>query len=184
MEFDLKPTHLENALVKLIPLQITDFELLYKVASDPLIWEQHPNPDRYKREVFENFYRGAVESNSAFVIYDSKSLQPIGSSRFYDYDEEKSVIAIGYTFLARNYWGSTYNQSIKALMLNYAFQHVDAVIFHIGTDNIRSQKAITKLSAVKCDEIEMSYYGEPSKLNYIYKIMKPEWLSNPLSFEL
>ena len=84
MEFDLKPTHLENALVKLIPLQITDFELLFKVASDPLIWEQHPNPDRYKREVFENFYRGAVESNSAFVIYDAKSLQPIGSSRFYD----------------------------------------------------------------------------------------------------
>ncbi len=59
MKVNLQPT-LENEFVKIQPLQESDFERLYAVACDPLIWEQHPNKDRYKREVFENFFKGAI----------------------------------------------------------------------------------------------------------------------------
>lgn len=166
---------LHNNLVKLEPLKESDFEKLYAVANDPLLWEQHPNKDRYKREVFEVFFRGAMGSKGAYIIYDAQTNAPIGSSRYYDFDKEKDSVTIGYTFFARSHWGSTYNHAAKKLMLDHAFKHVSRVHFHIGAVNIRSQKAISKLGATKIGEIEMEYYGETSKLNFIYEILKQNW---------
>lgn len=161
---------LQNEIVKLIPLKENDFELLYNVAKDPLIWEQHPNKDRWKREVFQNFFEGALQSKGAFLIYDVQTNQLIGSTRFYDYDSIESAVSIGYTFYARSHWGGKFNPAAKRLMIDYAFQFVDKVIFHIGAQNIRSQKSIEKLGAVKIKEEEIAYYGEVPKLNFIYEI--------------
>lgn len=174
MEFDLQP-NLENDFVRLQPLKENDFESLYKIASDPLIWEQHPNKDRYQKEVFEVFFKGAMESNGAFLVFNAKTLQAIGTSRFYELDKEKKSIAIGYTFLARSHWGGTYNKALKSLMIAHSFNFVNHVIFHIGAVNIRSQKAIERLGAKKIGEVEMEYYGETTKLNFIYQIDKENW---------
>ena len=173
--FNLQPS-LENEFVRIQPLKEKDFEKLYAVASDPLIWEQHPNKDRYKREVFEVFFQGAIESKGAFLVFDKQTKKVIGSSRFYELDNEKSSVAIGYTFFAKDRWGSTYNPAVKKLMIEYAFQFVDSVYFHIGALNIRSQKAIERLGAKKISEIEVAYYGEPSKLNFLYEIRKSDWV--------
>ncbi len=174
MNFNLQPT-LENELVRLVPLKLNDFESLYLVASDPLIWEQHPDRLRYKKEVFEKYFEGAIKSGGAFIIFDKKSGETIGSTRYYDYDEVKKSIVIGYTFLARKYWGGIYNRAMKMLMLDYAFSFVETVIFHIGAENIRSQKAIEKLGAMKVGEIEINYPGEDERLNFIYEIKKSMW---------
>lgn len=174
MQFDLQPT-LENKLVKLVPLTEKDFETLYHVASDPLIWEQHPNKNRYERIVFEKFFKNAIESGGAFIVMEKKTDKIIGSSRYYDFDEEKKSIAIGYTFLAKKYWGTTYNRAMKTLMLDHAFNFVETVFFHIGADNIRSQKAIQKLGASKVGEIEINYPGEHERLNFIYEMDKTTW---------
>lgn len=173
-QFNPQPI-LENEFVKIRPLKQSDFEELYTVASDPLIWEQHPNPDRYKRAVFETFFKGAIESGGAFIIFDKQTNEVIGSSRYYDYDEKNKSILIGYTFFARNHWGGKYNSSVKQLMIQHAFQFVDTVIFHIGANNIRSQKAIERIGANKIGELEVEYYGEPSKLNFVYEIKKENW---------
>lgn len=180
MIFDLQPRALKNELVKLIPLKTEDFEILYKVASDPLIWEQHPNKNRYQKDAFEIYFTGAIESGGAFLVFDDKTDELIGSSRFYEYNSANKSAAIGYTFLSRDHWGSTYNTALKSVMLNHAFKFVDTVIFHIGSNNIRSQKAIEKLGAKKIGEIEMEYSGEEQQLNYVYQITKEEWqkLSN------
>lgn len=169
--FHLQPT-LENEFIKIQALKENDFETLYSVASDPLIWEQHPNKDRYKKGVFETFFKGAIESGGAFLVFDKQTGEAIGSSRFYDYNSENKSILIGYTFLARSHWGSRYNPELKKLMIQYALQFVDSIIFHIGANNIRSQKAIEKLGAKKIHELEVEYYGEPSKLNFVYEIRK------------
>jgi RimJ/RimL family protein N-acetyltransferase len=161
---------LENDLVKLIPLHENNFEDLYAVASDPLIWEQHPNKDRWKKEVFENFFKGALESGGAFKIIDKANGKVIGSTRFYKTGIENKELAIGYTFFARKYWGGKYNPAVKRLMMDYAFQFVDHILLHVGAVNIRSQKAIERLGAVKIAEEEIAYYGEASKLNFIYRI--------------
>lgn len=179
MDFTPELPHLENEFVKLVPLKEDDFEKLYKVASDPLIWEQHPNMNRYQREVFRNYFKGALESGGAFLIYDNKTGEAIGSSRLYDHDPAERVIEIGYTFLARDHWGSVYNRAVKKLMLDHAFTFVGSVIFHIGAQNIRSQKAMERLGGIKTGEIEMEYYGEPKRLNFIYCIHKEDWVVLP-----
>jgi len=177
MTFDLQPTHLQNQWMQLVPLQETDFDVLFSVAADPLIWEQHPNTLRYQKTVFQNFFEGAIQSKGAFFIREVTTNEPIGSTRFYDYNEIEKSILIGYTFIGRKFWGKGYNNALKKLMMEYAFQFIDTIYFHIGASNIRSQKAIEKIGAQKIDEIEVEYYGEDSKLNYIYQMKKEgNWL--------
>lgn len=172
--FDLQPT-LQNDIIRIEPLQSSDFERLYAVASDPLIWEQHPSPDRYKREVFETFFKAAIESNGAFLVFDKSDNEVIGSSRYYEYFPEQQSVAIGYTFLCRECWGTTYNRALKTLMLDHAFRFVDNVIFHIGVNNIRSQKAIEKLGAQKMVMQEMRNYGENIIPSLVYRINIEDW---------
>ena len=174
MTFEFQPS-LENESVRIEPIQASDFKRLYEIASDPLIWEQHPNKNRYQRAMFETFFKGALESGGAFLVFDKKSGQLIGSSRFCEYNAEASSVSIGYTFLARDHWGTTYNRALKSLMLDHAFRFVDSVVFHIGALNLRSQKAIERLGAIKTAEAVIEYYGEPGKLNFVYEIRKSDW---------
>ena len=164
---------LENETVLLKPLLQDDFEELYALASDPLVWEQHPNRDRWKREVFQNYFDGAMQSGGAFKVVERSTGKTIGCTRFYDYDEKTKSIFIGYTFFGRDYWGRGFNPETKKLMLDYIFQYVDKVYFHIGAVNRRSQIAIERLGAKKVRELEVAYYGEEEKLNYEYCIGKP-----------
>lgn len=166
---------LENETVLMKPLLQEDFEELYALASDPLVWEQHPNRDRYKRDVFMNYFEGAMQSGGAFKIVDKATGAAIGCTRFYDFDEKQKSIFIGYTFYGRDYWGKGFNPLVKQLMLDYIFQFVDTVYFHIGAGNKRSQIAIERLGAVKVREIEVAYYGEEQKLNFEYSIDKNAW---------
>ena len=174
MTFELQP-RIANTLIRLEPLEADDFDALYAVASDPLIWEQHPNKDRYQRKVFENFFQGALESGGAFCILDNLTGELIGSSRYYDFNEEQRVVAIGYTFIARSAWGRHYNRELKTLMLDHAFRFVDRVVFHVGASNLRSRKAMEKLGGILIGEEAVAYYGEPSRPNVIYHIDKEPW---------
>jgi len=176
MSINLQPV-LENERVVLYPLHAEDFTALYAAAADPEVWAQHPNKDRWKKEVFSTFFEGAIQSGGAFRVVDKVTGKTIGSTRFYDYDAENSAIFIGYTFYATAYWGKGINPDVKALMLNYIFQSVDKVCFHIGSGNIRSQIAIGRLGAVKIDEQEVTYFGEAPKLNFVYEITKTAWQS-------
>src|SRR4029453_5376412 len=171
MSFDLQP-HLKGELIELRPLKRSDRNHLFAVASDSLIWEQHPERDRYKEDVFRVFFKEALESGGAFVIIDRKVQQIIGSTRFYGYDPEKSEIEIGWTFLARKYWGGRYNAEMKRLLLNHAFKFVESVVFFIGEDNVRSQKAIEKVGAVKVGLATRSYGNHPPTPNVKYVIRK------------
>jgi RimJ/RimL family protein N-acetyltransferase len=148
MSFELQPT-LKGELLELRPLRPEDFDDLYGVASDPLIWEQHPANDRYKPEVFKAFFRDALQSGGALLAIDSEDGRVIGSSRFHGYDPEKSEIEIGWTFLAPSHWGGIYNREMKRLMLRHAFRFVENVVFLIGPQNLRSQRAMEKIGGVR-----------------------------------
>ena len=147
MPFDFQPT-LRGALVELRPLRPDDADDLYAVASDPLIWEQHPVP-RNKPDIFRAFFRESLASRGALTVLDRQDGRMIGSSRFHGYDEQASEVEIGWTFLARSHWGGRYNREMKQLMLRHAFQFVKRVVFLIGPKNLRSQKAIEKLGGVR-----------------------------------
>jgi len=164
---------LTGDLIELRPLHQDDFEKLLTAASDPLIWEMHPQPDRYKREVFKKFFNEAIDSKGAMLISERQSSQVIGTSRFYNFSKIDNSIVIGYTFLSRAFWGGQYNYELKKLMINYALGFVKTVYFHVGLNNIRSQKALEKIGAINTgiEEIPVSY--APPKKSYIYKIERP-----------
>jgi RimJ/RimL family protein N-acetyltransferase len=172
LSFDLQP-NLKGELIELRPLTSEDWDDLFSVASDPLIWEQHPESDRYKEDVFKVFFREAMECGGAFVIIDKESQQIIGSTRFHGYAPEQSEIEIGWTFLARKYWGGRYNRELKQLMLAHAFKFVEDVVFYVGENNIRSQKATEKIGAIKDGLVKKVYGNRPPSLNVRYVIKKP-----------
>ncbi|MGO4294876.1 GNAT family N-acetyltransferase [Chitinophaga sp. RAB17] len=171
INFSIQPI-LENDTALMLPLTAADFDALYAVAADEAIWQQHPNKDRWKREVFLTYFDGAILSKGAFKIIDKKSGEIAGSTRFYDYNEQEKSILIGYTFYGTRFWGTGINSIVKKLMLDYIFQYVDKVHFHIGAENIRSQIAIGRLGANKIATENIAYYGEASKLNFVYEIRK------------
>ena len=114
----------EDGLVFRLPLQTehfslelltpSDFDALYAVASDPLLWEKHPEADRWKRSTFQRFFDGGLANDlGCFAIREKRSGRPAGSSRFYGYDEADRCIRIGYTFIARELWGTSANREIK-----------------------------------------------------------------------
>jgi RimJ/RimL family protein N-acetyltransferase len=171
--FNLQP-HLKGELIELRPIAPEDWDHLFAVASDPLIWEQHPESDRYKEEVFKTFFKDALESGGAFVVMDTKNKRIIGSTRFHGYDPEKSEIEIGWTFLAKKYWGGQYNREMKQLMLAHAFQFVEKVVFYVGEKNLRSQKATERIGAVKSGMMQKIYGNRPPSPNVRYVIRKPK----------
>lgn len=171
MPFNLQP-HLKGELVELRPLKSEDWDHLFSVASDPLIWEQHPESDRYKEDVFRIFFKDALESSGAFVVIDAQTREIIGSTRFHGYDPKKSEIEIGWTFLARKYWGGRYNREMKELMLAHAFKFVENVVFFVGENNIRSQRATEKIGAIKSGTAKKIYGNRPASVNIRYVIRK------------
>jgi RimJ/RimL family protein N-acetyltransferase len=160
---------LSGELVRLRPLRSEDWDELYAIASDPLIWEQHPANDRYNEEVFRGFFREALDSGGALVIMDAASGRVIGSSRFHGYDQSKSEVEIGWTFLARSHWGGIYNKELKQLMLEHAFRFVRSIIFLIGPQNLRSQRAVEKIGATRAG----SRVDEHGRENFVFRITAP-----------
>ncbi|MGA2600604.1 MAG: GNAT family N-acetyltransferase [Bryobacteraceae bacterium] len=169
MPFDLQPI-LKGEHLDLRPLRAEDFHDLYAAASDPLIWEQHPARNRYEEEVFKEFFREALESGGALIAIDSKDGGVIGSSRFHGYDEEKSEVEIGWSFLARSHWGGVYNGEMKQLMIRHAFRFVRHVIFVVGPRNLRSQKAVEKVGAVRVG----SRMDADGQSNFVFRLSRKE----------
>ena len=167
MPFELQPI-LKSEILEVRPLQADDFETLYEVASDPLIWEQHPDSDRYKLDVFRKFFDEALQSGGALVVIDRKNDRVIGSSRFHGYDLVRSEIEIGWTFLARSHWGGAHNRELKRLMLAHAFNFIDNVIFFVGANNLRSQRAVEKIGGTRIG----SKLDPNGRESFIYRITR------------
>jgi RimJ/RimL family protein N-acetyltransferase len=169
VDFDLQPT-LKGELIELRPLRPQDFDALFSAANDPKIWEQHPESDRYQRKVFQRFFEGALESKGAFAIIERKSGRIIGSSRYCNLDLTNREAEVGWTFLEREFWGGTYNRELKRLMLEHAFRFVDRVLFVVGEQNFRSQKALAKIGASFLKKVHLPADDGTIKTNVVFVI--------------
>lgn len=168
MPFDYQPT-LKGRLLELRPLRPEDYDALYAVASDPLIWEQHPESTRYTRPVFRKFFDDAIRSGGTLVALDAATQEVIGSSRFFGFDEAAGEVEIGWTFLARKHWGGCYNGEMKDLMMRHAFRFARAVVFLIGPHNMRSRKAVEKIGGVLTGTLHRN-----GRESVVYTIRRPE----------
>jgi N-acetyltransferase len=168
VNFEFQPI-LTGRLLELRPLRSEDFEPLYSVAADPLIWEQHFQRDRFKKEVFHEFFQTAIASGETLIVIRLPGGEVIGSSRFHGYDPARSEIEIGWSFLGRDYWGGAYNHEMKQLMLQHAFQFVGRVVLLVVPENMRSRRAIEKIGGVHVG-FRPDYGGRHSLL---YEITRP-----------
>ena len=168
MPFDGQP-HLTGELVELRPLRASDYETLFAVASDPLIWEQHPAHDRYQPAVFRRFFDDGMASGGALLAMDRTDGRVVGSSRYFGYDAERSEVEIGWTFLARSHWGGRYNGEMKRLMIQHAFRFVDRVVFLVGPTNFRSQRAVERIGAVRAG----SRRDAAGKESLVFEVSRP-----------
>lgn len=175
MTFELQPT-LAGELLVLRPLRLDDWDALYAVAADRLIWEQHPARDRWREEVFTTFFRDALESGGALAAIDRADGRIVGSSRFHGHDPERREIEIGWTFLARSHWGGVYNREMKALMLDHAFRFVDSVVFVVGPANFRSQRAVEKIGGVREGRRRRDDTGLES---LVFRLTASDWEGRP-----
>jgi len=169
--FDLQPT-LKGNLIELRPLMWDDFDKLFAAASDPLIWEQHPENDRYQREVFQKYFDGAMESKGAFAIIERNSGRIIGSSRYCALNPAESEVEIGWTFLERKFWGGSYNRELKSLMLDHGFRFVDRIVFVVGEQNLRSQKALEKIGAKFLRKKDLSTADNAETTHLVFAITR------------
>jgi RimJ/RimL family protein N-acetyltransferase len=147
MSADLQPT-LQGETLTLRPVREEDWDGLFRAASDPKIWEVHPAKDRYTEPVFRAFFADALKCGSALCIVDTARDEIVGSSRYYGFDPASGEVEIGWTFIARPYWGGRANRELKRLMLDHAFTFAETVLFWVGETNVRSRRAMEKIGGV------------------------------------
>jgi N-acetyltransferase len=173
MEPDRQPV-LQGERVTLRPSTAEDWEALYAVARDPLIWEVHPAHDRWQESVFRAYFDAGIASGGALTILDRATGEVIGSSRFDDWKPEMDEIEIGWTYLKRDYWGGSFNREIKRLMLDHIHRFVETATFMVGADNIRSRKAMEKIGGVLRDgPPQLRLMAGEMKPHVIYEIRRP-----------
>lgn len=160
MVLDRQPI-LEGELLSVRPLREEDFDGLWAISSDPLLWEQHPAKERATAAGFQQWFADAMASGGALTVLNRSDGEVIGTSRYDNYDPAASEVEIGWTFIARTLSGTSYNAELKRVMLEHAFGSVDAVVFRVNGGNLRSQRAVEKLGAVRsATEIDERGFGE------------------------
>lgn len=177
---------LEGERFLLRPLTADDWSALYAVASDPAVWEQHPMQDRWRAEVFREFFDDALAKGGALAIIDKDTGNIIGSSRFQalksaeDDEEEQSSVEIGWTFLSPRYWGKGANREVKRLMVGHALENVERVDFRVGEANWRSRIALEKIGALQTRRTELAKHRGKRVLHLVYAITREDFESGPL----
>lgn len=172
---------LEGERLLLRPLGSDDWDALFAVASDPEIWAWHPSHDRWQEPVFRVFFDEAMAGGGAYAIIDKASGAVIGSTRFGEPDPAMpNEIEIGWSFLARSYWGGGYNAEFKRLMLAHALANYDHVIFQVGADNVISRKAMENIGGILTDRMRRYERGGVMVDHVIYAITREGFAAGPL----
>lgn len=174
---------LEGERLLLRPLRPDDWDALYAVASDPLVWELHPANDRWKEEVFRTYFADALDKQGALLVIDKASGAVIGSSRMQAYDPaDGGSVEIGWTMLARSHWGGETNREMKRLMLGHALKFVERVDFRVGENNLRSSRAMEKIGGRLSERdggvVEMA--SGPAR-HVVFEITREAFANGPLA---
>ncbi|UCA60406.1 GNAT family N-acetyltransferase [Chryseobacterium rhizoplanae] len=179
----LHPTILEGTHVELIPLEKEHFEELYAAAADKDLWTLIPTDGSDKAIFYKNYKLALSERDNGnqypFVIRHKETQKLIGSTRFFEIYPSDKKLEIGWTWITKEFWGSSVNLECKLLLLTYCFEVLKANRVQLKTkdDNLRSRKAIEKIGGVfegilRKDKIQND--GTTRNAAY-YSILDDEW---------
>lgn len=172
---------LEGDRLLLRPLRADDWDALFAVAADPLIWDVHPQHDRWQEPVFRAFFAAALDSGGAVAVIDRRTGAVIGSSRWDRFDPAAGgSVEIGWTFLVRSHWGGACNRELKRLMLAHALRFVARARFRVGEDNHRSRRAMEKIGGRLTGESTVEPTASGMVRHVIYEIAREDFAQGPL----
>ena len=178
---DRQPT-LKGPSLLLRPMRADDWSAFAAIASDPVVWELHPQPDRWREPALSAYFAGLIDGKGALAVIDKASGALVGASRYqYGSAADGGTIEIGSTMLARSHWGGETNREMKRLMIAHALQHVATVEFWAWAEDARSRRALEKIGALQVDRIEQVEIGGRIFPHAVYAINAESFAEGPLS---
>ncbi|MEO7120522.1 MAG: GNAT family protein [Ginsengibacter sp.] len=176
---------LEDDIVLLRPLQNEDFENLLPFAlHEPETWQYSlvtaAGEDGLKNYMKIAFAEKEKEKEYPFIVYDKRTNEYAGSTRFYDINITFKTVQLGYTWYGKKFRGTGLNKHCKFLLLSFAFETMglERVEFRADNDNARSIAAMKSLGC-KVDGILRRNMptrdGDIRRDSIVLSILKDEW---------
>ncbi len=151
----VQPVTLDGRFVRLEPLSLQHAEGLAEVGLDTEVWRWMPAPVTTPAEMRAFVEQALVEVESghqiAFVQVDRASGRPVGSTRYLSIEPSHRRLEIGYTWVASGWQRTAINTEAKLLLLNHAFEALDAMRVEFKTDarNEQSRRALRGIGATE-----------------------------------
>lgn len=174
---------LENDAVRLNPLHHSDIDrLLHFSEQQPELWRyslQPANSPENLKVYVEMALQGRKDETAyPFIVFDKRTQQIAGSTRFYDFQKNHNTVQLGYTWYGKEFQGTGLNKQCKMLMLEFAFEKlgIDRVEFRADANNERS---IAAMKSIGCtvEGILRSNCAAPEgrRDSIVLSILKDEW---------
>ncbi len=174
---------LENSRVKLIPFDNFRNQELKEIIFDDEIWKFMGMFIRTESD-FENYLTSTLNAKKngicyPFLIIDKSTGRIAGSSRYGYLNTSSEKCEIGWTWYGKDFQGTGLNSACKYELLKFGFESIGfrRIQFSADQENIRSQKAIEKLGAIKEGLFRNNYIDSEgkSKNDVYYSIIKEDW---------
>jgi RimJ/RimL family protein N-acetyltransferase len=175
---------LENARVRLRPLEATDFEALKAIAFEPEVWRFMPTAMPKNSVELATYVAHALkERNSGkrypFAIIDRETNQVVGSTSYMNIVPEEKRVEIGGTWLGKPFQRTGVNRAAKHLLLKYAFGELACDRVELKTDarNWQSREAMRRMGATEEGTLRSHMFtqGGMRRDTVYFSILKPEW---------
>ncbi len=187
-QFDFTKDYiLEDECVLLRPLTMADFDNLKHFSlNEPETWE-YSLVTAAGIDNLTNYMSIAVtarinKSEFPFIVFDKRTNEYAGSTRFYDINISYKTLQLGYTWYGKKFRGSGLNKHCKYLLLELAFEKLNFERVEFRADN-RNAKSIAAMKSIGCkvDGILRSNMPTQNKEtrrdSIVLSILKDEWLS-------
>ena len=174
---------LEDELVRIEPLQEKHFELLLPVAMEGSLW-QFTVARINSRESFRKYFDTALEEKRnkrsyPFAYYHKQQQQYVGSTRYGNIEFPHKKLEIGWTWIHPSLQGTGFNKHCKFLLLRYGFETLGLNRIELKTSmlNLRSQKAMLKIGAVKEGVFRKNIINEDGSIRdtVYFSFINNEW---------
>lgn len=188
LNFDPKTEYiLEDDHVSLRPLKEMDLENLLSFAlNEPDTWKyshKSAQGENGMREyIADAIAARAAAREYAFIVYDKKSQSYAGSTRFYDINPAWQTLQLGYTWYGERFRGTGLNKHCKFLLLEFAFENLDAIRVEFRAD-ARNAHSIAAMKSIGCSpegilRKNMPLYNGDRRDSMVLSILKEEWESH------
>lgn len=185
----MKTIILQNDLVLLRPIELTDAQEIFEAGADERIWTHISFTIETKSDA-ESFVNSAITSMGkgekvVFAILDKLTNAVIGSTSYMDINHTHKHLEIGSTWLTPNYWRTSINTNCKFLLLEYAFETLEFERVQIKTDNlnVRSQDAIERIGATFEGQLRSHMKRKDGSMRdtMMYSFIRSEWPEKKLA---